>query len=98
MHFFDKVFGDRGRLFSEKFGCPYKLCPSNTPEDGSKPASMKFIQKISPRVYQYRCRHCGCLLNKCDDGPLVPIDMHAQNLNPRFIGHNNSPSFEFRGY
>lgn len=95
MNFFlDKVFGDRGRTFTDIFNCPFMLCPSNRPFDGAKKASMKFIQRIAPRVYQYRCRHCGCLLNKGEDGPAVPSDMTAHTLNPKLI--SNQPSFNLR--
>lgn len=92
--FLDKVFGDRGRTFSDSFCCPFMLCPSNQPISGAKKPSMKFVQRIAPRVYQYRCRHCFCLINKGEEGPAVPEDRWAQNMNPKLIGSN--PSFNLR--
>lgn len=94
MLFLDRVFGDRGRTFNDAFECPFMLCPSNQPVSGAKKASMKFIQKIAPRVYQYRCRHCFCLCNKGQDGPAVPEEMNAHNLNPKLI--DGKPSFNLR--
>jgi len=95
MNFFlDKVFGDRGRTFQDEFNCPFMLCPSNQPFDGAKKASMKFVQRIAPRVYQYRCRHCFCLINKAEDGPAVPEEKWSQNLNPRYVG--GKTSFDLR--
>lgn len=92
MLFLDKVFGDKGRTFNDVFICPFMLCPSNQPVNGSKKPSMKFVQRIAPRVYQYRCRHCFCLLNKGEDGPAVPSDMYAHNINPRLMSKEHSYS------
>lgn len=94
MRFLDRAFGDRGRTFSDKFDCPFMLCPSNQPVSNSKPSRMKFIQRIAPRVYQYRCRHCGCLINKGEDGPAVPSDMTSWNNNPKLM--SGKPSFNLR--
>lgn len=94
MHLFlDGLIGDRGKTWT-MFPCPYGLCPSNQPVDGAKDPKWKFVQKISPRVYQYRCKHCGCLCNKGLDGPAVPSDMNSWNLNPALVG--NAPSFNFK--
>lgn len=43
--------------------CPYMLCPSNQPERGAHKPRLKFVQKISPMVIQYRCKDCGNLMN-----------------------------------
>lgn len=96
MHLFLEGFlGDRGLLHTgDTFTCPYGQCPSNLPFDGAHKPKMKFIQKISPRVYQYRCKYCGCLLNKGFDGPAVPEAMWGFNLNPKLI--SNKPSYDFR--
>lgn len=95
MHLFlDGILGDRGHLWQDKFSCPFMLCPSNQPIDGAKPARMKFVQKVAPRVFQYRCRWCGCLLNKSMDGPAVPEDMWAQHINPKLV--SNKPSYSLR--
>ena len=96
MQFLDRVFGDRGRKFNDIFACPFMLCPSNQPESGAKKPSMKFVQRIAPRVYQYRCRHCFCLLNKGEDGPAVPSEMHAHLINPKLM--SGQPSFNLRHY
>lgn len=88
---------DRGRTHTgDTFECPFMLCPSNQPIDGAKKPKMKFVQKIAPRVTQYRCLHCGCLVNKGFDGPAIPSDMASWNLNPALVG--NKPNFDFRSY
>lgn len=84
---------DRGKKWTS-FICPYMLCPSNQPVDESKPSKMKLIQKIGPRVYQFRCLHCGSLINKGLDSEAVPGDMTSWNINPALVG--NKPSFDFR--
>lgn len=94
MQFLDRVWGDRGRLFTDSFECPFMLCPSNQPHNGAKKPSMKHVQRIAPRVYQYRCRHCGCLVNKGEDGPAVPSDMYSWNVNPKLM--SGKPSFSLR--
>ena len=43
--------------------CPYMLCPSNTPYRGCHAARLKYVQKVSPMVHQYKCKDCGCLTN-----------------------------------
>lgn len=65
------ILGDKNKGWQDEYRCPYMLCPSNkhlmnpSVEDGfMRTARMKFVQKISPRVYQYRCKDCGCLANK----------------------------------
>ena len=94
MHWFlNSIIGDRGHLWQDSFNCPYMLCPSNDVNDAtvrSKKTKMKFVQKISPRVYQYRCLNCGCLINKGSDGPAVPEEMWAQHINPRFVRKEHS--------
>lgn len=96
MHLFlEGIIGDRGKRWTD-FPCPYMLCPSNQPFDGAKKSKWKFNQKISPRVYQYRCGHCGCLCNKGLDGPAIPDEMTGWNLNPALVG--NQPNFDFRRY
>lgn len=98
MHLFlEGLLGDKGKVFSD-FICPYYNCPSNQPVEESKPPRWKFNQKIAPRVYQYRCGHCGCLCNKGMDGPMVP-DVHLSwNQNPRLTAHDNAPSFNLRNW
>lgn len=94
MHLFlNGLMADRGKKWTD-FICPYMLCPSNQPVQETKKPKMKFVQKISPRVYQFRCLHCGCLLNKGMDSDAVPSDMTSWNVNPSLVG--NKPSFDFR--
>lgn len=94
MHLFlEGIIGDRGKKWTS-FLCPYMLCPSNQPVFESKKTRMKFVQKLAPRVYQYKCMDCGCLLNKGMDSEAVPSDMLSWNINPALIG--NAPSFNFR--
>ncbi len=93
MHLFlEGILGDRGKKWTD-FWCPFMLCPSNQPVEHAKKPRMKFIQKIAPRVYQYRCLHCGCLLNKGLDSEAVPADMLSWTINPSLVG--NAPLFEF---
>lgn len=63
--FVNSFLGDKNKGYQGQYRCPYMLCPSNTddngsPDPGCKPARMKFVQKIQPQVYQYRCKDCGC--------------------------------------
>lgn len=96
-HVFHEGMFTRGKSHTgNTFDCPFMLCPSNQPVDGAKKAKMKFIQVIAPRVHQYRCLHCGCLLNKGFDGPAVPETHWAQNINPKLV--SNKPNFDFRNW
>lgn len=92
-NFLSGFIGDKGKHFTP-FCCPHFLCPSNQPFDMCRPTKMKFIQRISPRVYQYRCKHCGCLVNQGLDGPAVPSDMFSWDINPSLVG--NKPNFDFK--
>ena len=74
--------------------CPYHLCPSNQPYRRAHKSRLKFMQRISPLVYQYRCRDCGCL---CNIGVEVPDDRGIWNLkklNP--VLHGGKPDYKFR--
>ena len=83
--------GDRNVGYQSTHRCPFMLCPSNIhlmhpdKEDGwEKPPRMKFIEKIQPTVYQYRCKDCGCLNNLS-----VEIDKQGNEsyvVNPALIG------------
>lgn len=69
--------------------CPYMLCPSNWPPADSdvekKKPRLKFVQKISFFVHQYRCKDCGNLINfsveQADD-----IKQSRREMNPALIG------------
>lgn len=81
--------GDKNRGYQDQMRCPFFLCESNTPHPGAHPARMKFIQKIQPTVYQYRCKDCGCLTNVS-----VEIDMDGREswrINPALV--SGKPSF-----
>ena len=66
--------------------CPYKVtCPSHQPEPHAKKSKLKFVQKVSPLVYEYRCGHCGCLVMfsmlTSDEG-----NQDLKRLNPALWG------------
>lgn len=67
-----------------QFRCPYHLCPSNQPLGVEHPPRMKFMQRLSPMVYQYKCKDCGCLINKGIEVPDARGGM--QGLNPLLWG------------
>lgn len=72
--------------FSYDARCPYAMCPSNQPYWGVHKPRLKFIQRIAPMVYQYRCRDCGCIHNQ---GVEVPDDRgydHIKSINPHLLG------------
>ena len=82
--------------------CPYALCPSNESfysieqkkyVDVRKKARLKFVQKISPLVYQYRCKDCGCLNNI---SVAAPDDGHhnIKNINPALRSGKASYRFD----
>jgi hypothetical protein len=88
------TFGDKNKGWQKEFRCPYFLCQSNTddnriPAAGFRPARMKFVQKLQPSVYQYRCKDCGCLTNvsveTLDDG------RESWKINPALV--SGDPSF-----
>ena len=72
--------------------CPYMLCPSNQPERGAKKPRLKFIQKVSFLVYQYRCKDCGNIINFSiempDDG-----NINYKRMNPGLSGLK--PDYKF---
>ena len=68
--------------------CPYARCPSNEPH--KKAPRLKFVQKISPLIYQYRCRDCGCPTNYDIS---VPTEAGWAAHNPAL--HSGKPNFGF---
>jgi len=56
---------------------------------------MKFMQKISPTVYQFRCKYCGCPINICLESVEAEEYMQRQAAvkNPALI--DGKPSFTF---
>lgn len=79
--------------------CPYfggvngEGCPSNSPFRGARPARLKFVQKISPMVYQYKCKDCGCLSNHGVEVPWESDDDVRLKSNPALYG--GKASFKF---
>ena len=70
--------------------CPYMLCPSNQPFRGAHRPKLKFIQRIQPLVYQFKCKDCGCLVNiglETEEGMSV-------KKNPSLIGFE--PSYNLK--
>lgn len=86
------IFGDKNKGWQKEFRCPYFLCPSNQPFVGAHPAKCKFVQKISPAVYQYRCKHCGCLTNVSVE--IAEGGEECWRINPALYG--GQPSFGWR--
>lgn len=87
------VFGDKNKGYQREFRCPYFLCPSNQPEPGSYSPKMKFIQKIQPSVYEYRCKDCGCLCNVSVE--VLMGGRESWRINPSLIGRQ--PTHELWG-
>ena len=56
------VFGDKKKVMAyDKIRCPFGVtCPSHIPFKNARPAKIKFIERVSPNVYKYQCRWCGC--------------------------------------
>lgn len=77
--------------YQRELRCCYHLCPSNTPVAGAYPPKMKFVQKVAPTVYQYRCKDCGCLMNNSVE--ITEQGQEVHKINPAFIG--GKPSFRF---
>lgn len=73
--------------------CPYMLCPSNQPERGTKKPRLKFIQKISFLIYQYRCKDCGCLTNFSIEQP-DEHEIFNKRKNPALWGHKSDYKFK----
>ena len=69
--------------------CPYFGCPSNTPFRGAHKPRLKFVQKVAPLIYQYKCKDCGCL---CNHGVEVPDDSGNElwRKNPALYGGKES--------
>lgn len=90
----NSVFGDKNKGYQKEFRCPYLLCPSNTddqgkPSPGFRPGRMKFVQKLQPSVYQYRCKDCGCLNNVSVE--IAPDGKESWRINPALV--SGKPSF-----
>jgi len=86
------ILGDKKKLRTyDSIHCPYgTTCPSHTPFKNAHPPKVKFIERISPYVYQYRCKYCGC---KFSYDVTDPERCHQSELphvkNPAFLHRKN---------
>ena len=82
----DLLTPDYKKKFYWDAHCPYKVtCPSHQPVEHSKKPKLKFVQKVSPMVHEYRCGHCGCLVMfsiMCPDDE----NQDLMRLNPALRG------------
>jgi len=83
-NFVSGMMGDKKSLRTS-LRCPFGMCPSNQPFVGALRTKMKFIERISPYVYAYRCKHCGCKVNVSADGPKIPQQEKPYVKNPNLI-------------
>jgi len=79
------IVGDEKKMWAKRLNCPYLLCPSNQPFEGARPSRMKFIEKIQPYVYKYKCRYCGFYIHYGADGPKIPHLEKPHIMNPNFL-------------
>lgn len=95
------VMGDNNKGYHSTHRCPYFLCPSNEhlrhPDREFhlriSPPRMKFVEKIQPSVYQYRCLDCGCPNNKSLE--TLSDGRQCWVINPALIG--GRPTHELWG-
>ena len=81
--------------------CPLSFCPSNNQdlyEEGVRGRPrLKFVQKVSFFIYQYKCKDCGNLVNIGMEQP-EPEKMHfhnmLRNINPSLRG--GRPDYKLR--
>jgi hypothetical protein len=86
------ILGDKNKGWQRELRCPYMLCPSNQPFVGAYPPKMKFVQKIQPSVYQYRCKSCGCMCNVSVE--IAQDGQESYKINPALI--SQKPSYQWR--
>lgn len=80
--------------FSWDARCPYEVCPSNQPFRGAHKSRLKYVQKVSPRVLQYRCKDCGCLTNFSIEIPDENYGHDKSRMNPALSG--GKADYKFR--
>lgn len=90
----NNALAKKHQMVMDRINCPYMLCPSNQPFSGAHPTKLKFIQKLAPTVFQYRCKYCGCLLNYGAEGYDLDDPRRAEIFNPAFI--SGKPSYNFQ--
>lgn len=88
----NSILGDKNKGWQAELRCCYMLCPSNQPFAGAYPPKIKFVQKLGPTVYQYRCKSCGCTMSVSVE--IAPDGNESWKINPSYIGQK--PSFQWR--
>lgn len=83
--------GQRKKAHNWDIRCPYALCPSAQPFTGAHKPRLKFIQKISLFLYQYKCKDCGNLFNCSVETPNEIND--SKKINPAIWG--GKPGYKF---
>lgn len=83
------VLGDKNKGWQPDFPCCYFMCPSHTNNQGAheercRPSKNKFIQKLSPSVYQFQCKYCGCLMNASVE--ISSEGRECWRVNPALMG------------
>lgn len=75
--------------------CPYMVCPSNQPFRGAHKPRLKFWQRISPMVYEYKCKDCGCHFSTTVEKPDKDrcFDEARWSRNPALWGEKASYKF-----
>lgn len=57
----DGIMGDKKKVMAyDQIRCPFGDCPSHIPHKNARKAKVKFVQRVSPNVYEYKCKWCGC--------------------------------------
>jgi len=84
----DGIFGDKKKVLTySDLRCPYgETCPSHMPFKNARKAKIRFVERISPYVYCYKCMYCGCKFNY---DVTDPDRVHQSELpfvkNPNFL-------------
>ena len=80
---------DNKKTFWWDARCPYALCPGNFPD--KKKAKLRFVQRHSFFVNQYRCGYCGNVTNFSIEQPNGGVG-EVKKGNPAFWG---KPDYKF---
>jgi len=78
----------RKKDFNWNARCPYHLCPGNHPVERN--SKLKFIQKVAPFVYQYKCGYCSCLVNIGVEIPYEDNKRFLKDINPLLYKNEHS--------
>lgn len=99
--------GGRKKSMDWDARCPYHACPGNVPLNRNellvnchtppiyRKPKLKFVFKISPFVYQYRCGYCGCLVNWNVETNTEEWTLDNLKREPALYG--GKPSYGFKG-